>query len=923
MSLSGLPADELARIDDVCMAFESDLRLGKLPPIDDVVGQYVSQYGDRYAELLRVELLQVRVEIESSIPDLFLTAAAQSEAEHSSGDFLPPRKLFGAIELPVQGEMIGPYRILGTLGQGGMGVVFQAIDTRLNRSVAVKMLAGRLARRRDLNERFQRESRAVAAISHPNIVELFDVGQSEQGLPYAVMEFLDGELMDARLDRESLSIDETRRLGAQIADALETAHLAGVVHRDLKPHNIMLVRRSGSGLGHSDSEDASTATIVKLFDFGLSRVPASDDDDDSAERTREGMILGTPGYMAPEQARGEAVTPAVDVFALGCILFQTFYGRHAFDGSTKAARIAATINHDPVGDPERRRDDPDLADLIDQCLKKPAGERPQSAGEIAKRLRGGRTTGTSSRPRVVQNKASRDPVSRSRRFGQPFGRRQVLTLALAAGGVAVGAAVWSRRPTNSLAAIESLAVLSLVDVSENADEDQAAGPIDDLSGAAPIGDGDLNLGQQLSALLVHELSRLRDVRVLPFRPMTATDPAQFQQIGRAMNVDALVTGTIRKIGREPQTLQIDLQLVSSDTGQQLWGKQIRTAAADNLLRQSGLAGEIASAIERRLTSTNDRLSPPNLESFRCLVDGATRSDPDSIAGLTKALMCFQKAHEMDPRFADPLAGIALTSITLAAQASIEEMPQYVLQARQRSDEALRQDPRSIDARLAAAMLDWQTVGRYDQAERALRELTMIEPNNWRVRHEYGLLLLALAKFDDAAKMLREASLLNPLSMMAKVDRARASWFAGDASRAIDDAKYLVDRDRSNDAPRGLLIDLCESQSRWADAAALDESISLANPADKADYLGKRRESLVRLPYGPFGEKANLAIWQTRMSETIEPSTIADWVDPLPPMLPLLLAVHPSFQAVRSQVRVRELLPSSSQPLAGTSARSTA
>ena len=164
------------------------------------------------------------------------------------------------------------------------------------------------------------------------------------------------------------------------------------MHRDLKPHNIMLVRRSGGEAGgpagpRDDQrvEDADS-TIVKLFDFGLSRMPRGGLGE-SAEETGDGIIVGTPGYMAPEQTRGEVVTPAADIFSFGCVLFEAFYGKRAFEGRTKASLFSATLHDDPQPDPIRRRDDVELADLIQSCLQKDAAERPESAARIARQLR--------------------------------------------------------------------------------------------------------------------------------------------------------------------------------------------------------------------------------------------------------------------------------------------------------------------------------------------------------------------------------------------------------------------------------------------------------------------------------------------------------------------------------------------------------
>ena len=258
MSLQDLPASELARIDAICLDYESALRRGESPMIDDLV----ARHGGSNHEILRHELEMVRDELAgaSRLPFGQSTYEVAKVGETIAAGPLSTR---GArMQLPSPGTRIGPYVISSELGRGGMGVVFAAVDTRLDRRVAIKVLAVEIAKRGDLRERFEREARAVAAISHPNIVELFDVGHVD-GLPYAVMEFLDGEPLEAILASGPLEPQEVRRIGAQIADALAKAHESKVIHRDLKPQNVMLVPlgvRESSPIGSDDVSIANAGT---------------------------------------------------------------------------------------------------------------------------------------------------------------------------------------------------------------------------------------------------------------------------------------------------------------------------------------------------------------------------------------------------------------------------------------------------------------------------------------------------------------------------------------------------------------------------------------------------------------------------------------------------------------------------------------
>lgn len=340
MTLDDLPSAEIAKIDSIATEFEASIRRdGMLAGNEAAIGRLMHQYDGNHPDLLRDELMEIVDELGSKS------------------------------NRPKPQTKIGPYVVEAEIGRGGMGVVYRAADPRMNRTVAIKMLAPDLAKRSDLNQRFQRESRAIAGISHPNIIALFDVG-SHDDIPYVVMEHLDGQTLHARLSEQPVEPKQVREIGLQIAAALATAHAAGIVHRDLKTQNVMLVPRADSSL------------LAKLFDFGLSRVPRHALDE-MIDDTHEGTILGTPGFMAPEQARGEAVTPAADVFSLGCVLHECFYRTPAFGGSTNASRMAATLTRDPTTDPKRRRSDPALAKLIQTCLNKDASARP-TAIEVAR-----------------------------------------------------------------------------------------------------------------------------------------------------------------------------------------------------------------------------------------------------------------------------------------------------------------------------------------------------------------------------------------------------------------------------------------------------------------------------------------------------------------------------------------------------------
>src|SRR5262245_6351164 len=274
------------------------------------------------------------------------------------------------------GSRLGPYEIISPLGAGGMGEVYRARDTRLDRTVAIKVLPEHLSASLESRQRFEREARTISQLSHPHICALYDFGR-DGDIEYLVMEYLEGQTLADRLAKGPFSLDQTLRCGMEIADALDKAHRQGIVHRDLKPANAM-VTRSG----------------MKLLDFGLAKAmePATSPAGMTAlptraDLTQEGTILGTLQYMAPEQLEEKDADARTDIFALGATLYEMASGRKAFTGSTKASLISAILRDDPLPISQvQPLSPPGLDRVVRTCLAKDPEDRWQSAADIKREL---------------------------------------------------------------------------------------------------------------------------------------------------------------------------------------------------------------------------------------------------------------------------------------------------------------------------------------------------------------------------------------------------------------------------------------------------------------------------------------------------------------------------------------------------------
>ncbi|MGH9368740.1 MAG: protein kinase domain-containing protein [Thermoanaerobaculia bacterium] len=270
------------------------------------------------------------------------------------------------------GDRLGPYEILGSIGRGGMGEVYRARDSRLERDVALKVIRDEGAADPERLARFRRETLAVAALNHPGILAIYDTGAHGEA-PYAVMELLSGETLAERLQSGPLAPREACEIGARVADALAAAHAHGIVHRDVKPSNIFL------------TEDGQT----KVLDFGIARMAPPDSSTTSASTLEQtsGALVGTAGYVSPEQVRGRQADARSDVFSLGAALYEAVTGRRAFAGSTPAETLSAVLSEDPAGYSETSRIPAELRRIVLRCLEKDPANRYQSARDLALDLR--------------------------------------------------------------------------------------------------------------------------------------------------------------------------------------------------------------------------------------------------------------------------------------------------------------------------------------------------------------------------------------------------------------------------------------------------------------------------------------------------------------------------------------------------------
>jgi eukaryotic-like serine/threonine-protein kinase len=622
--------------------------------------------------------------------------------------------------LPPPGR-IGDYQILSTLGAGGMGVVYRARDVRLEREVALKVLAGSMASDPGYRRRFEEEARAASGLNHPNIVTIYGVGEAG-GLPYIAMELVQGRTLSQVLTSGALPLAAAVDISLPLAEALAAAHAAGVVHRDLKPENVMV----------------TVEGLLKVLDFGIAkRGRATDPSPALAPRapaagmvTEPGAILGTAGYMSPEQASGLPAGPASDQFSFGAILYEMLAGRRAFERPTKSDAISAIIGEDPapVGLP-RTAVTARLQRVLERCLAKDPEHRYHDTHELALELR-----------------CIRD-VSRARTSATGLTRRRAMWLAGAAAvGAAAGLEAWRRWPGGT--GIRSLAVLPFVNATEDEDADYLC-------------DG-------LTDGLIHRLSQLPSLRVmarslvLNFKGKTG-DP---RAVGRQLGVEAILTGTLaRRSGR----LLVTAELVEVATGAQLWSDTYDRAAADTLFVQDEMAGAI---LERGLHLTLHgqelrrftRRPTEDVEAYELYLRAVHAFESGTENDYLNARDLLNQALARDSAFALAYAALATTYAVLAVDGFARPRDAWAESSRS-VRRALERDGDLPDAHAAAASVafffdwDWSLAER--EWNTALRSHGGdIEPTFLTA---YALQQWALGHLDAALDLARRARMMDPLS----------------------------------------------------------------------------------------------------------------------------------------------------------------
>jgi eukaryotic-like serine/threonine-protein kinase len=628
------------------------------------------------------------------------------------------------------GTKLGDYEVQSLLGAGGMGEVYRARDPRLRRDVAIKVLPLQLSSDLDRLRRFEQEAWAAAALNHPNILAVHQMG-SYNGAPYLVSELLDGINLRGQLRSGPLPLSKAIDYCIQIAYGLAAAHDKGIVHRDLKPENLFVTKEGR----------------VKILDFGLAKLMHTESESIASARTLDsettpGVVMGTVGYMSPEQVRGQRTDHRADIFAFGAILYETLTGKRTFQKATSVETLNAILNEDPAGISQLIPSiPPALERLVHRCLEKNPEQRFQSASDLAFALEALSNSAGRSLSTMDSQRSKQAPSSSKAPPYRRFIWLAATALALIVGGLAITRFYKLREHSFGPAPIQTIAVLPLSNISGDESQDYFA-------------DG-------MTEALTTDLARMGSLQVI-----SRSSSAQYKgtkkllsAIAADLHADAIVEGSVQRSG---DRVRITAQLISAATDKHIWAESYERDFRDVLALQDDVASAIATQVQRTLGGPQPlKLAKPAAVSPEGYEIYLKANYYFGQFDLQKAIEYYNQAIRLDPNYAPAYAHMADPYFFLGFFSAIPPQQAWG-KVKELGALAVQKDDHLPEghAALASAKLhyDWDFAGAEQEFKRAIE----LNPNNADIRHGYAHYLMAMGRMDESAAESRRALELDPV-----------------------------------------------------------------------------------------------------------------------------------------------------------------
>jgi len=667
-----------------------------------------------------------------------------------------------------EGALLSHYRIHSHIGSGGMGDVYLATDTQLQRKVALKILPAEVASNAQRVRRFLQEAKTVSALNHPHIITIYEVGEADS-TSFIATEFIEGKTLREAIKSKQMPLDKIIEIATQSASALTAAHEVNIVHRDIKPENIML-RDDG---------------YVKVLDFGLAKLLDHSNSNPEAStlvNTADGVVLGTVSYMSPEQARGLEVDARTDIWSLGAVLYEMVTGRRPFEGTTLSDILAAVLDHEPTPvarySPEAP---PELERIIRKALAKNPDQRYQTTRDLLNDLKDLKRE--TERQKIVSSVVS--PSTESDRRRSLLSSKVLLVagaVVLLIGGLAYVFRDRLSRRTNASNEPITLAVLPFVPLS----------PAEEI--------GFLSTG--LPDAIITRLANVHQIRVRPTSTILKYEGQKVsaQTLGQELACDYVVIGTFQRIGSH---LQVNVQLVRTSDDVPLWGQQFDKERTDLLGLQDAVATQIADALRIKMTAAEQsrvfHRYTDNVAAYELYLLGRSKLARYNKNDTLAAIKAFEEALRLDANYALAHAGLAEASAQMRIRfAAPEEVQLWDDRAKQEANRALELDGNLAEAHEALASVyrssefNWtQTIIESDRA--LLINPNLDQPHYYRAAAFYHLGLI-----DDVETEVSAGLRINPLNKLEALRlRGNTAFLSGRYSEAV---AFLEEARAASSAP---------------------------------------------------------------------------------------------------------------------------
>jgi serine/threonine protein kinase/tetratricopeptide (TPR) repeat protein len=763
------------------------------------------------------------------------------------------------------GKTISHYRVTAELGRGGMGAVYQAEDTRLHRTVALKFLPAELTEDADARTRFVHEAQAASSLKHHHIGTIHDIDQSGDGRVFMCMDLYEGGSLKDRIAAGALDVDDALRLAAQVADGLSAAHEAGIVHRDIKPANILLTARGEA----------------VIADFGLAKLSGR------TQVTKTGTTVGTAAFMSPEQTQGATVDHRSDTWSLGVVLYQMLTGKLPFQGDHDAALAYGIVNADPPPLSVHRADVPsDVQPIIDKCLAKNPADRYQSAAELRDEIR------------AVVPAAPSSGGTQTVKNGQ---RKRNLALGVASilfGIAVVVIAVRFLVPESVVVpnGKPRLAVLPFDNLGTPEDEYFADGMTDELIS---------RLGH------INSLTVISRTSVMGYKGTGKS----ISEIADELAVDAVVEGSVLLIGGR---VRITTRLIDARNDDLKWSNTYERPTTDIFVTQSNVALSVVDGLKATLTPQEaERLETPgteNVEAYNLYLKGSYFANKHTEEGFHTAIEYYEQAIAIDPHFAQPYFGLAgcYRSLPIYGHMAPEEALPI---ARRYAQKALDIDPNSASAlyslvRLRELDADWDI----EEIENGFRRVIELYPSHVNAHGSYGFWLMRMNRCDEAAEEMKRSRELSPLNTLIHQNSGEVLYYCRRYEESIKASRLAIELDPDH-LQAHLFLGLALFATGKREEAVTEVNRSRSSSPDVATWIGAA--------YGSMGMRDEALAVLNESLESIEEKWVSrfgiavtyfslghndegfEWLqrayDDRDPRLGYL-GMHPAFDNVKSDPR---------------------